>query len=220
MANPVHGDPVVQTTPESGVNENYQAELDAAVKGKGMGMPETGKAAIESHGEAVPHSDPTALFLDPTGWVSAAMAVFILILLVKGVPKLIGRMLDGQIAAIRSRLDEAKQLRAEAEALKAEYQKKLASAEADAAAMVAHAEEEAKALRVKAEADAAELVQRRGRMAEDKIAAAERQAIADIRVKTADAAARAAAAILAEKHDAAADRALVDRTIAGLVRPN
>lgn len=220
MANPVHGDPVVQTTPESGVNENYQAELNAAAKGKGMGMPETGADAIESHGEAVPHSDPTALFLDPTGWVSAAMAVFLLILLVKGVPKLIGRMLDGQIAAIRSRLDEAKQLRAEAEALKAEYHRKLANAEADAAAMVAHAEEEARALRVKAEADAAELVQRRAKMAEDKIAAAERQAIADIRIKTADAAAKAAAAILAEKHDAAADRALVDRTIAGLVRPN
>ncbi|PCD02848.1 F0F1 ATP synthase subunit B [Sphingomonas spermidinifaciens] len=183
-------------------------------------MPETGVNAIETHGEAVPHSDPTALFLDPTGWVSAAMAVFILILLWKGVPKLIGRMLDGQIAAIRSRLDEAKQLRAEAEALKAEYQAKLASAEADAAAMVAHAEEEARALRTKAEADAAELVQRRAKMAEDKIAAAERQAIADIRVKTADAAAKAAAAILAKKHDAAADRALVDRTIAGLVRPN
>lgn len=220
MANPVHGDPAVQTTPEAGVNANYQAELDAAAKGKGMDMPETGVAAVETHGEAVPHSDPTALFLDPTGWVSAAMAVFILILLWKGVPKLIGRMLDGQIAAIRSRLDEAKALRAEAEALKAEYQKKLASAEADAAAMVAHAEEEAKALRLKGEADAAELVERRAKMAEDKIAAAERQAIADIRVRTADAAAKAAAAILAEKHGAEADRALVDRTIAGLGRPN
>jgi F-type H+-transporting ATPase subunit b len=220
MANPVHGDPVVQTTPEGSVNANYQATLDAAAKGKGMDMPETGADAIETHGEAVPHSDPTALFLDPTGWVSAAMAVFILILLWKGVPKLIGRMLDGQIAAIRSRLDEAKTLRAEAEALKAEYQRKLASAEADASAMVAHAEEEAKATRAKAEADAALLVERRARMAEDKIAAAERQAIADIRVRTADAAAKAAAAILAEKHDAATDRALVDRTIAGLVRPN
>ncbi|WP_315763551.1 F0F1 ATP synthase subunit B [Sphingomonas sp. Y38-1Y] len=220
MANPVHGDPVVQTTPDGSTNANYQAELDAASHGKGMGMPETGVNAIETHGEAVPHSDPTALFLDPTGWVSAAMAVFILILLVKGVPKLIGRLLDGQIAAIRSRLDEAKQLRTEAEALRSEYERKLATAEADAAAMVAHAEEEATALRAKAEADAATLVQRRAKMAEDKIAAAERQAIADIRVKTADAAAKAAAAILAEKHDAATDRALVDRTIAGLVRPN
>lgn len=219
MANAPHGDAAVQTS-APGTSGNYQSELDAARHGKGMGMPETGINAIESHGEEVPHSDPTALFLDPTGWVSLAMAVFIIVLLVKGVPALIGRMLDGQIAAIKSRLDEAKQLRAEAEALREEYSRKLATAEADAAAMVAHAEEEAKATRAQAEADAAELIQRRARMAEDKIAAAERQAITDIRIKTADAAAKAAAAIIAEKHGADADRALIDRTIAGLGRPN
>ncbi|TKD52258.1 hypothetical protein FBR43_11510 [Sphingomonas baiyangensis] len=183
-------------------------------------MPETGEAAIVSQGEEVPHADPTALFLDPTGWVSLAMAVFIALLLWKGVPRLVGRMLDGQIAAIRSRLDEAKQLRAEAEALRAEYAARLAGVESDAAAMVLHAEDDARAIRAKAEADAAELVERRTRMAEDKIAAAERQAIADVRIRAADAAAKAAAAIIADKHGAEADRALVDRTIAGLNRPN
>jgi len=90
----------------------------------------------------------------------------------------------------------------------------------DAAAIVAHAEDEAKQLLAKAEADAAELVVRRGKMAEDKIAAAERGAVAEVRAKAADAAAKAAAAIIAEKHGATADKALVDKTIAGLGRPN
>jgi F-type H+-transporting ATPase subunit b len=86
--------------------------------------------------------------------------------------------------------------------------------------MLAHADEEAKAVLAKAEADAQELTQRRAKMAEDKIAAAERSAVQAIRAKAAEAATQAAAALLAEKHGAEADKALVNRTIAGLGRPN
>jgi F-type H+-transporting ATPase subunit b len=75
-------------------------------------------------------------------------------------------------------------------------------------------------MQVKAEADAAELIARRTRMAEDKIAAAERSAIQAIRARAADAATTAAAAVIAEKHGAEADKALVDKTIAGLGRLN
>ena len=57
-------------------------------------------------------------------------------------------------------------------------------------------------------------------MAEDQIAAAERGAIAEVRARAADAATRAAAAIIAERHGADADKALIDRTIFGLARPN
>ncbi|HEY0627559.1 MAG TPA: hypothetical protein VGD10_12645 [Allosphingosinicella sp.] len=55
-------------------------------------------------------------------------------------------------------------------------------------------------------------------MAEDKIAAAERSAVAEVRARAAAAAAAAAAALIAEAHDADADRAMVDQTIAGLGR--
>ena len=57
-------------------------------------------------------------------------------------------------------------------------------------------------------------------MAEDKIAAAERTALAEVRAKAADAAAKAAGALIAGKLSADGDRLLVDRTIAGLGRPN
>ncbi len=183
------------------------------------GLPRTGTDAIESeHGSTVGanHPDPSALGLDGTGWVSAAMLLFLIVLLVKGVPAVIGRMLDGQIAAIRTRLDEARTLRVEAEALRDEYAAKIAGIEAQAAEMVAHAEAEAQGLLAKAEADAADLTRRRARMATDKIAAAERAAIAEVRATAADAAAKAATALIAERHSGEADRALVDRTIAGL----
>ena len=183
------------------------------------GMPHTGSEAIESEAGGVGHSnapDPSALGLDGTAWVSLAMLVFIGILLWKKVPGLITGGLDRQIASIRSRLDEAAALRAEAEALRDEYARKIANAEQDAAAIVDHARAESQTLVAKAEADANELVARRTRMAEDKIAAAERGAIAEIRAKTAEAATAAAARLIAERHDATADKALVDQTISGL----
>jgi F-type H+-transporting ATPase subunit b len=182
-------------------------------------LPRTGTDAVESeHGSVTGanHPDPTAFGLDGTGWVSAAMLLFLIVLVVKGVPAVIGRLLDGQIAAIRTRLDEARTLRAEAEALRDEYASKIAGIEAQAAEMVAHAEAEAQGLLAKAEADAADLTQRRAKMATDKIAAAERTAIAEVRATAADAAAKAATALIADRLSGDADRALVDRTIAGL----
>ena len=158
--------------------------------------------------------------VNATAVVSLAMLVFIAILIWKGVPRVIAGVLDKQIADIRRQLDEAKSLRAEAEALRDGYAARMADAEGQAATMLSHAQAEADALVAKANTDAADLVRRRGRMAEDKIAAAERAALAEVRAKAADAAARAAAELIATRHGVAADRALVDRTIAGLGRPN
>jgi F-type H+-transporting ATPase subunit b len=53
-------------------------------------------------------------------------------------------------------------------------------------------------------------------MAEDKIAAAERHAVDEVRAKAARAAAAAAATLISQDLTADTDRALVDRTIAGL----
>ena len=184
------------------------------------GSPHTGGEAMTTEAGGVGetnHPDPSiGGVLDATVIVSIAMAVFIAILIWKKVPGLITRGLDNQIAAIRQRLDEAKALRTEAEALRDEYARKIAGAEQDAANIVAHAREESKTLVADAERNAVELTARRAKMAEDKIAAAERQAVADIRAKASEVSAAAAAKLIAERHDAAADKALVDTTIAGL----
>lgn len=177
------------------------------------GMEPVGTVAHEG---VVPHTDPQAVGMDATAWVSLAMAVFIVILIVKKVPGLIGGVLDGRIAQIKSQLAEASKLRAEAEALKAEYEAKLAAAAGEADAMRKSAESDAATLLEDAKVNAAALVARRQKMAEDKIGAAERAAIADIRNKTVTAATSAAAALIAQKHDAKADRALVDGAIKGL----
>ncbi len=177
-------------------------------------MPHT--TAAEAVGSAEHHVDPTALGMNATAWVSLAMIFVILILLWKKVPAVIGASLDKKIAGIRAQLDEASSLRADAEALRAEYEGKARAAAGEAETMLAHAREEAESIVAQARIDAASLIERRGKMAEDKIAAAERTAISEVRAKAASVAASAAATLIAQRHDAAADQALVDSTITGL----
>lgn len=173
-----------------------------------------------STGVAELHHEPSFLGITAPGFVALSMLVVVGIILWQKVPGLIARALDGRIATIRNQLDEAAKLRAEAEALLAQAKERDAASAGDAAAIVAHAEAEAAALLSKAEGDLTDLIARRQKMAEDQIAAAERGAVAEVRARAADAAARAAAAIIAERHGADADKALVDRTIAGLGRLN
>ncbi|WP_106639130.1 F0F1 ATP synthase subunit B [Allosphingosinicella vermicomposti] len=197
--------------------------LDTTVEGAPeQGLPQTGEHAVTTHAAegAEHHAEPKALGMDATVWVSLAMIAVIAIMIWKKVPAAIGKALDKKIAHIREQLDEAAELRAEAEALKAEYEAKSAQANAEAATMLERAKHEADAIVAQAKTDAAALVERRTRMAEDKIAAAERSAIAEVRAKAAAAASAAAAALIAEAHDAAADKGLVDKTISGLSRPN
>ncbi|MFA7601523.1 MAG: hypothetical protein WCY29_00825 [Novosphingobium sp.] len=162
------------------------------------------------------HDGPSAFGVGPATWVALSMTVLILVALRMGVPKMVTSGLDASIAEIRKQLDEAKALRAEAEALRKEYADKIANAEKDAAAMLEHARNEAEALVARAETDTAAVIARREKMAEDKIAAAERGAVAELRAKAADAAATAARDLIARNHGAAADKALVDQAIGAI----
>ena len=172
---------------------------------------------VETHEAIEPAIWGYAYFAAPT-IVALAMAAVIALLLWKKVPGAIGKSLDVRIAAIRNQLAEAEALRKDAEALKAEYEAKAKAAEGDAAAMVERAHHEAEAIIAKAKDNATALIGRRQKMAEDKIAAEERGAIAELRATTARAAANAAAKLIAERHDDGADKGLVDRAIAGLGR--
>lgn len=171
----------------------------------------------DGHGGAPVHAEPELWGMAPFQVVSLAMAVLLLIAIFGAkVHKTIGGGLDARIAAIRDQLDEAKQLRAEAEALREEYAAKIAGAERDAEAMLANARHEADSILEKAEADSKAMIERRKRMAEDKISAAERDAIEDVRNRAVRAATDASRKLISEKHDANADRALADQVIGGL----
>ena len=175
-------------------------------------MAEQGQT-VEHVGAPEHHPEPTAFGLDAPQWIALAMLAVFAIMLWKRVPALIGQALDRKIAGIRAELDEAEQLRKDAEALKAEYEAKAAAADAERATMIERARHEAETIVAQAQADTAALIERRTRMAEDKIAAAERHAIDEVRARAATAAAAAAARLIADKHGAEADKAMVDQAI-------
>jgi F-type H+-transporting ATPase subunit b len=161
-------------------------------------------------------AEPTALGLDAGGWVAMSMVAVFGIMLWKKVPAMIAAALDKQIAGIREQLDAASSLRKEAEALKAEYAAKAKAADAEAEAIKGAANKEADDIVAQAKADATALIARRTQMAEDKIGAAERAAVAEVRARAANTASAAAAMLIAAGHDAKSDKPLVDATIARL----
>ena len=172
--------------------------------------------ATTEAGAEVSHAEPSALGFDATMLVALAMLVVIGLAIWKKVPAMIAGALDKQISGIKAQLDQATALRAEAEAIKAEYQAKAKQAAQDAIDMKAAAEEEAKQIVATAKVAATDLIGRRAKAAEEKIAAAERAAIADVRAKAAAISAAAAAQLIATHHDAKADAGLVDQSIASL----
>jgi F-type H+-transporting ATPase subunit b len=175
------------------------------------------EGAAAAHGEE--HAAAAAFgvsFLTPAFFVALAMLVVFAIMLKARVPALIADALDSRIAGIRKQLDEAAKLRAEAEALKAEYERKGREADAEIATLKASAERQASEIVAKAKSDAEALISRHQAMSEAKIAGAERTAVEEIRATAARAAAAAAEKLIAERHDPAADKRLVDEAIAGI----
>ncbi len=129
-------------------------------------------------------------------WVAVAFVLFLLVLVRLGAHRSVFGVLDGRRDRIQSELDEAKRLRSEAEEVLAEYKRRQAEAEREAEALIRSAEEEGERLQTEARAKVEEFVARRTKMAENKIAQAEAQALAEVRSAAADAAVAAAEKIL------------------------
>lgn len=136
---------------------------------------------------------------DPRGgefYVLVSLVIFLgLVWKVGGFSQLV-KGLDTRGERIQRELDEAKALREEAQALLTDYQRRQREAEADAEAMIAAAKTEAERMRAEAVTKAQDFVARRTKLAEQKIALAEAQAVADVRAAAADAAVTAASTIL------------------------
>lgn len=129
-------------------------------------------------------------------WVAVAFVLFLGVLAYFGAHRLLLKGIDDRRGRIRSELDEARRLKAEAEALFATYQRKQHEAEHEAQAIIASAKAEAERLAAEAETKVEDFVARHTKMAESKIAQAEAQALADVRAAAAEAATAAAETIL------------------------
>ncbi len=181
-------------------------------------MAETTATTVATTHEAE-HIEPTSFGLNAEQFVWVSVLIFILLAVFVGkLPKRIAEGLDAKIAEISKQLTEAKAIRAEAEALLAETKARQAAAAGDAKSIIDHARAEAAQLIATAQSDAETLVARRTKMAEDKIAAAERGAAADLRARVATLATQAARTVIAQQSTDADKARLTDEAISALGR--
>jgi len=153
---------------------------------------------------------------DPETWVAVGFVLVLALLLWKGVPGMVGKMLDQRAAVIAAELEEAKRLRAEAAALLADYQKRAAGAEAEARSIVDAATAEAAQFQKEARAALEAQIARRAASAQDKIAQAEAHALNEIRGLAADAAVNAAQKLIVAKLDEKRASGMITDSIKGL----
>jgi F-type H+-transporting ATPase subunit b len=158
----------------------------------------------------------SGIFADPKFWVAVGTMLFVLLVLRLKVPGMVAKMLDDRADAIRAELAEAKRLRAEAEALLVDYRKKTAGAAQEAQAIVDGAKAAAERMAADAKLQLQQQIERRAKMAEQKIAQAEAEAIAEVRAAATSAATVAAAAVIGKRMTEGKGDALIDGAIADL----
>src|ERR1700730_7677356 len=124
--------------------------------------------------------------------------------------------LDQRATRIRGEPEEARKLRDEAEQLLTEYQRKLREAATEAQAIVTHAREEAERIAAQASRDLQQSLERRQRLAEERIAQAESKAVDEIRAVAVDVAINAGREVSVADLDERRGAALLDTTIASL----
>jgi F-type H+-transporting ATPase subunit b len=146
-------------------------------------------------------------------WSQVALVLFLALVIYMGAPKIIGKSLDDRAAKIKAELDAAKNLREEAQSLLAEYQKKRKDAEAEAEHILAAAKREASAMAADAKAKTEEYVTRRTALSEQKIKAAETDAVNAVRAAAVDLAIAAAERLIASKVDVTTDATLFKNSV-------
>ena len=135
---------------------------------------------------------------EPETWVAIAFIILMGVFAWLGVHRTVLTALDHRADRIRGELDDARHLKEEAAKVLAEYKAKRATAEREAAEIVANAKAEAERIAAEARTKMEDFVARRTKTAEGKIALAEAQALADVRAAAADAAVQAASTILSQ----------------------
>lgn len=138
------------------------------------------------------------MFFDPETWVAVAFVILMVVFGYLGVFNKAMAALDHRAERIKAELDDATRLKQEAANVLADYKARSATAEREAADIIANAKSEAERIAAEAKAKVEDFVARRTRTAESKIALAEAQAVADVRAAAAEAAVQAASTILSQ----------------------
>ena len=138
------------------------------------------------------------MFEEPETWVAIAFVILMGAFAWLGVHRMVLTALDHRAERIKGELDDARRLKEEAANVLAGYKARRASAEREAEEIVTNARVEAERIAAEAKTKMEDFVARRTKTAENKIAMAEAQALADVRAAAADAAVQAASTVLSQ----------------------
>ncbi|AFR26036.1 ATP synthase subunit b [Bartonella quintana] len=148
-----------------------------------------------------------------TFWAFVGLVLFLALLAYFKVPEMIVRRLDARAKRIKDELDEALRLREEAQEVLAEYQRKHAEAEKDAQEIIAAAKREVEAVVSEARTKAEEYVKNRNKLAEQKIAQAEADAIRVVSSSAVDLAVSAARLLIEQELDSKKANELIKESL-------
>ena len=136
---------------------------------------------------------------EPEFWVAVSFFLFVGGMLYLGVHKKLAAALDARAASIAKELEEAKRLREEAEKVLADYRRKQGDVAKETKDIIDLASKEAEILAAETRRSMKEQFERRMKLAEDKIARAEAEALREVRAAAAEAAVTAARTVIAAK---------------------
>lgn len=148
-----------------------------------------------------------------TFWALIGLLLFIAVLVYYNIPRLLNGYLDKRAEFIRNELDEARRMREEAQELLAVYQAKREQAEKEAQDIIAAAKREAEVLAKDAHQKMQDYVTRRNKMAEQKIAHAEAEAIDTVKSTVVDLAVAAARKIAEKEIDVKKSAQLIKESL-------
>lgn len=161
------------------------------------------------------HALVAQFWVTPTFWVTVAVAIFFLLLWGK-ISGILFKTLDTRAVTVRSALDEAERLKAEAAEILAKAKQAQAQALEDAKQILNSAAQEAAYMAAGLAAEAEATAKRREQMALERIAAAEKSAVQEVRAVAIDIATAAVAKLLQDGMAQGADAAMIDAAIAGV----
>src|SRR6476659_1034332 len=150
---------------------------------------------------------------EPEFWVAVSFIICLGVLFYFGVHKKRVTMLDARALEISKELAEARRLREEAEKVLADYRRKEGEAANEAGSIIALAAKEAEEFSAETRRSVKEHFDRRMKLAEEKIARAEQDAVREVRSVAVDAAVAAAQSLIAEKLTVERARKLVSDSI-------
>ena len=132
-------------------------------------------------------------------WVAVSFFIFIGVLLYLGVHKRVASALDARALRIGKELDEARRLREEAERLLVDYRRRLGNVVTEVDNIIALAAKQTESLAVETRQSLKEHIERRIKLAEEKIARAEMEAMGELRNDVVDLAIAAAQNLITAK---------------------